>query len=108
MSNENLDSESNELKSQEVGMTLGKAWIYYAIGLICISLLFSMSWIETAILAYLAIGFFMTKFVMGGLIEWHPMHNTISNVFGAKLGMFFFWPLRMVFLLFQLSINRVL
>jgi len=53
-------------------------------------------------------GYVMTRYVMGGLIEFHPLHRTIANVFGTKLWMFLFWPLRMPVLLFKLTISSSL
>jgi hypothetical protein len=50
----------------------------------------------------------MTKVVMGGLIEWHPMYNTIANGFSEKIRMFFMWPLTMAILLIKMSVNKVL
>lgn len=49
----------------------------------------------------------MTKVVMGGLIEWHPMYNTIANVFSEKIRMFFMWPLTMAVLLIKMSVNMI-
>lgn len=63
---------------------------------------------EITAFLYLATGFFMTRYVMRGLIEWHPNYNTLSNVVGAKLKMFAFWPVQMAILLVKLTFNRVL
>lgn len=89
-------------------MDLGMAWMIYIAALLL--------WIGTLILPvgpaflpiYLVSGFVMTRYVMRGLIEFHPVHNTIANVFSAKLWMFLLWPIQMVVLLFKLTVNSAL
>ncbi|ARV18578.1 hypothetical protein AEP_01634 [Curvibacter sp. AEP1-3] len=60
------------------------------------------------LIGYLAIGVFMSRYVMKHLVEWHPNYNTLDNVFSAKIWMVLAWPLRMLVLLFKLSANQVL
>lgn len=104
-----LDSEGEAVSDTgKVPMSLGVAWGIYLGALGVFALLISLGWYSPLFMLYLITGFIMTKVVMGSLIEWHPVHNTVSNVFGAKVGMFFLWPLRMGILLIQLSINKAL
>lgn len=95
-------------KSSGVPMGVGTAWLVYlaALGLWLGTL--SLSWGSVAVIAYLTAGFVMTRVVMRGLIEFHPVHNTIANVFSAKIWMFLLWPIQMLVLLLKLSVNRVL
>lgn len=60
------------------------------------------------LVVHFGLGFVMTRYVMGRLIEFHPVHSTISNVFSAKFWMFIFWPLRMPVLLFKLTVSSSL
>lgn len=101
-----LAAESEE--SSGVPMGVGTAWLVYlaALGLWLGAL--SLSWGGVAVIVYLAAGFVMTRVVMRGLIEFHPVHNTIANVFSAKIWMFLLWPIQMLVLLLKLSVNRVL
>lgn len=63
---------------------------------------------EVTTFLYLATGFVMTRYVMRGLVEWHPNYNTLNNVVGAKLKMFALWPIQMAILLVKLAFNRLL
>jgi hypothetical protein len=89
-------------------MDLGMAWMIYFIALLV--------WIATLVFPvgpaflpiYLISGFVMTRFVMRGLIEFHPVYNTVANVFSAKIWMFLLWPIQMLVLLFKLTVNSSL
>lgn len=99
------DLEPEEASSE---ITLQTAWIIYAVALLV--------WIGTLVWSvgplflpiYLVSGFIMTRMVMRKLIEFHPVYNTVANVFSAKLWMFLLWPLQMGILLFKLTFNRVM
>lgn len=88
-------------------LTLTQGWGCYGAGLALFAL---VAWLvlPMAFLTYLALGVFMSRFVMRRLVEWHPNYNTLHNVFSAKIGMVLLWPLRMLTLLFKLSANQVL
>lgn len=94
--------------AESSSMDLGMAWMIYIVALLL--------WIGTLVLPlgaisaliYLVSGFVMTRFVMRGLIEFHPVHNTIANVFSAKIWMFLLWPIQMGILLLKLSVNSAL
>lgn len=91
----------------EPSLTLLQGWGYYAASCVSLGVLF---WLIPAIgaIGYLAIGGFMSRFVMRRLVEWHPQYNTLNNVVSAKIWMVILWPLRMLILLVQLSVNHVL
>ncbi len=90
------------------GMSLETAWMIYTVAMLV--------WIGTLVLPvgpfflpiYLVSGFVMTRFVMRGVIEFHPVYNTVQNVFSAKLWMFLLWPLQMGILLFKLTFNSTM
>lgn len=51
-------------------------------------------------------GFALNRIVLRGLIEWHPVYNTLGNVSRAKLGMMLLWPIRYPVLFFQLLVSK--
>ena len=91
----------------EPSLTLVQGWGYYAASGLGAAALF---WLapRAGVLGYLAIGVFMSRFVMRRLVQWHPQYNTLHNVVSAKFWMVLLWPLRMLVLLVQLSANHVL
>lgn len=93
---------------EEPRLTLLQGWGFYAGACLGISLLIMLKSAPIGVLGYLAIGVFMSRFVMRRLVEWHPQYNTLNNVVGAKVWMVVLWPVRMLFLLVQLSVNHVL
>lgn len=61
-----------------------------------------------AFIAYIVFGFVLNRVVLRGLVEWHPVHNTIENVSSAKLSSFALWPFSYASLFFKLAVNKVL
>lgn len=105
-SHDGIEGQAAEMTGTQMG--LGMAWGIYAASIAFMWGLVALQWFGFAFTAYLVIGFVMTRIVMRNLIEWHPIYNTVGNVFSAKVWMFLLWPLRMLILLFQLTTNRVL
>ena len=98
-------TDNMEPEGSAAGISLGTAWMIYGAGLL---VLLGISVIPVGPLylpIYLVIGFIMTRFVMRGVMEFHPVYNTVANVFSAKIWMFLLWPLSMGILLFKLTIN---
>ena len=93
-------------------MGLGVAWLIYlgAMLLWIGSLLMPYGTVTglITIVLYIGFGFVMTRYVMRDLIEFHPMYNTVANVFSAKIWMFLLWPIQMLVLLFKLTVNSTL
>lgn len=93
-------------------MGLGVAWLIYLGAMVLwlgVMLLPSNNPIAVlTLVVHFGLGFVMTRYVMSRLVEFHPVHNTISNVFSAKFWMFIFWPLRMPVLLFKLTVSSSL
>jgi uncharacterized membrane protein len=103
-------------------MTLGKGiGIYMAllVGWLFLSPLFGVvaEWLGNAtsashvtlsffLLTYFICGFVMNRVVLRGLIEWHPVYNTIENVSRSKLRYIFFWPIAYPILFFQLAVVK--
>jgi hypothetical protein len=111
-----LEMGAAEHDGQETGnaisMGLGMAWLIYLGAMVLwLGVMLLPNRHLTGMLAlvvHCGLGFVMTRYVMDRLIEFHPVHNTIANVFSAKLWMFLLWPLRMPVLLFKLTVNSSL
>ncbi|MGV8891724.1 MAG: hypothetical protein ACOH2K_01990 [Burkholderiaceae bacterium] len=101
-----------EVQSQVAQMTVGKGIGIYAALLIALIVLIKLTgtftWFTGAIpfLAYFVFGFIMNRMVLRGLIEWHPIHNTIENVSGSKLRSLIFWPIVYLALFFKLGVIK--
>jgi magnesium-transporting ATPase (P-type) len=52
--------------------------------------------------------FIIRKLVNEGRVEYHPLSDTISNVFGEKIVMLIFWPLRYFFFLSQTTLIKII
>ena len=87
------------------GMSLSTAWMIYFASLVVLLVILVVPVGPLYLPIYLVIGFVMTRFVMRGIMEFHPTYSTIANVFSAKIWMFLLWPLSMGILLFKLTIN---
>ena len=93
-------------------MTTGKGILLYLGGLFVFFVLIALSTsIQAfpgilAFVGYLAIGFMLNRVVLRGLIEWHPVYNTLENVSSAKLSTMAFWILAYPKLFFQLLVTK--
>ncbi|WP_419594324.1 hypothetical protein, partial [Thiolapillus sp.] len=87
-------------------MTLKKAWLGYALGLVAMVAWWAILGIVMLIIGknqpwlflpliigYLIIGVTLNIKILRRIIQWHPIYSTIDNVANAKLGMIVFWPL---------------
>jgi hypothetical protein len=108
MGNLEQDGCSEEGLQGSVSMTLGMAWIIYFVALLIWVGVAFIPKLPLGTLVYLACGFVMTRYVMRGVMEFHPVYNTVANVFSAKIWMFLLWPLSMLILLFKLTVNSAL
>jgi len=106
---DNAQSDSNK-----GGMTLMKGvGIYLAVlflmGLFAVAA-GKFEWITPGIFigAYFACGFLLNRVVLRGLVEWHPVYNTLSNVSRSKFQTFFLWPWSYPVLFFQLAVVKIL
>ncbi|ADG14246.1 conserved hypothetical protein [Paraburkholderia atlantica] len=101
-----------ESQAGQPGMTTGKGVGIYALCIVCLVVLIHVSahgkLMSPALVffAYLAMGFALNRIVLRGLIEWHPVYNTLGNVSRAKLGMMLLWPIRYPVLFFQLLVSK--
>lgn len=59
-------------------------------------------------LAYLGVGFALTKYCLPLYIDFHPVWKTIDNLVGVRLRGIFLWPLFYLVLLFKLGFLHVM
>lgn len=103
-----------ENQQQQPGISLRKSIAIYAaflaVFILMVQLAVTTTWFSgiIAFIAYVAFGFVLNRVVLRGLIEWHPMYNTIENVSTAKLSSFALWPLSYASLFFKLAVNKML
>lgn len=101
-----------EVQIQVTQMTISKGiGIYVALLMgmfILIKLAIALTWFSNAIpsVAYFTFGFIINRFVLRGLVEWHPVYNTLENVFSSKLQAFIFWPIVYPILFFKLGVAK--
>ena len=99
-------------RAEQPKMTIGKGWLFYFVALIVFILVCSIGRAATLgavvidVILYFVIGFVMNRMVLRGLIEWHPVYNTIENVSKGKLGMLLVWPVRYPILFFKLLVVK--
>lgn len=105
---------NGKVYTQVFKITLGRGIGVFIVLLIGMSILITLSivftWFSKAIpsVAYLAFGFIMNRFLLRGLVEWHPLYNTLDNVSGSKLSHFIFWPIAYPVLFCKLGITKYL
>lgn len=101
-----------EVQMQSAQMTVGKGIGIYAAFLIGLIVLIKLTgvftWFSGTIpfFAYFVFGFIMNRLVLRGLIEWHPVYNTIENVSSSKLRSLIFWPISYLALFFKLGVIK--
>lgn len=104
----------NEIQTTQPSMSIRKGIAIYCGCLISMVLLINMAinihwfsgWIP--LIGYFVFGFVLNRKVLRGLIEWHPVYNTLENVSSAKMSSLLLWPLSYANLFFQLIVTKVL
>lgn len=64
--------------------------------------------IGIALIAYISCGILLNRTILRNLIEFHPVYNTLDNVFRYKWNMIVIWPIGYMFLLLKLSANKII
>jgi hypothetical protein len=94
------------------GMTTGKGILLYlgSFGILIVLFYLAMKFDSFSggivFFGYFALGFFLNRIVLRGLIEWHPVYNTLDNVASGKLRMMLLWPVTYPALFFQLLVSQ--
>lgn len=88
-------------------ISIGKAFLIY---LLCIAVAIGSGFINWIffIVVYIVCGIYLTKWILPKLVEWHPMYNTVQNVFEAKMGFIFLWFVQYPVLFFKLAVTKYL
>jgi len=95
-----------DVQNANAGMTVGKGVGIYVLCLVSLVALAKFAPGGVAFLAYFVFGFILNRVVLRGLIEWHPVYNTIDNVSSGKLRALIFWPISYLMLFFKLGVIR--
>ena len=61
---------------------------------------------EISVIIYIAGGVCLNRFVLRRIVVWHPIYNTVDNVYKGKLHMFAFWPVSYPILLIKLAVVK--
>jgi hypothetical protein len=75
---------SNEEADEDSGMRLRVAWLIWLVAIGVMWFLIARSWYSAGFWVYLGTSFIMTRIVYRRIVDFHPMHNTLSNVVSAK------------------------
>jgi len=50
----------------------------------------------------------LNRAVLRMIVEWHPVHSTVENVYKTKLGMIALWPILYPILILKLIVVKFL
>ncbi|MFP3637769.1 hypothetical protein [Paraburkholderia sp. SIMBA_054] len=93
-------------------MSLGKAFGYYAgaiAALIVGAIAASMTKMPLVyFFVYFGCGVFLNRTVLRNLITYHPVYNTLDNVYSTKIRALIFWPIAYLALLFKIAVVRAI
>ena len=93
-------------------MSLGKAFGFYAgavVTLIAGALIASATKSPIVYLVvYFACGIFFNRTVLRNLITFHPVYNTLQNVFSTKVRALIFWPISYLVLIGKIAVVRAI
>jgi len=91
-------------------LNLKDAWIIYTVILLafCFVCLLTIliQVVFLSLIAYVACGIYLNRTVLRRIIVWHPVYNTVENVFKGKLYMLFLWPISYPILLLKLAVDK--
>jgi hypothetical protein len=98
--------------NSEPALTLAKASGLYAAALAIFIVVFylgvAVSWFPgiLTVIVFFALGVALSRVVLRGLVEWHPVYNTLENVSASKVRMLLAWPFAYPVLFFQLLVSK--
>lgn len=87
-------------------------WIV-CVGVFALLVIFANTWLPSifvnlSIFFCIAAGIYLNRKVLGKIVEWHPMYDTLEGVASDKLRFFIFWPVSYLALFSRIIVNRVL
>ncbi len=93
-------------------MPMSRALLLYLACLLGFMLLLMLhmgvDWVPklAVLVGYLGAGIFLNRIVLRGLIEWHPVYNTIENVASSKFRQMLLWPFSYPALFIQMGVAK--
>lgn len=104
---ENLDPEFEPMRLRDA-IALYVACLTLVAALLALALaLDSWNFLGATVIAYFALGVVLNRKCLRGLVQFHPLENTVANVAGAKLKFLIFWPISYIVLLCMLAVDRI-
>lgn len=105
---DNFDPDFEPMRLRD-GIALYAACVAFLVALVALTIaLDSWDCLGVTFIAYFVLGFVLNRKCLRGLVDFHPMENTVSNVAGAKLKFLIFWPISYGVLLCMLAVDRIL
>ncbi|MDS0857602.1 hypothetical protein NUV25_07780 [Burkholderia pseudomultivorans] len=93
-------------------MSLGKAFGFYVgavVALIAGAVIAALSKASIVyFVVYFACGIFLNRMVLRNLITFHPVYNTLHNVFSTKVRALLFWPISYLVLIGKIAVVRAI
>lgn len=98
-------------------ITLKRAFIIYVVVLLVFCVIsyglffliqFDITSIFLFVFLYLTGGIYLNRAVLRKIVEWHPVHSTVENVYKTKLGMIALWPILYPILILKLIVVKFL
>ncbi|PTR03335.1 hypothetical protein C8K18_102445 [Paraburkholderia sp. GV068] len=93
-------------------MSLGKAFAFYVgtvFALIAGALIAGATKAPVVyFVVYFACGIFLNRTVLRNLITFHPVYNTLQNVFSTKVRALIFWPISYLVLIGKIAVVRAI
>lgn len=93
-------------------MSLGKAFGFYVgavVALVAGSLIAGATKAPIVYFVfYFACGIFLNRTVLRNLITFHPVYNTLQNVFSTKVRALIFWPISYLVLIGKIAVVRAI
>jgi hypothetical protein len=59
-----------------------------------------------SLILYIVGGVYLNRWVLRRIIIWHPIYDTVENVYKGKLQMFALWPISYPILLLKLAVVK--
>jgi hypothetical protein len=93
-------------------MSLGKAFMIYGCAIVALIVgavaASAAKWPLLYFAVYFACGVFLNRTVLRNLITYHPVYNTLGNVFSTKVRALVFWPLSYLMLMTKIAVVRAI
>ncbi len=93
-------------------MSLGKAFGFYVGAILILIAGAAVAGATKMPILYFAVyfvcGIFLNRTVLRNLITFHPVYNTLQNVFSTKVRALLFWPISYLILIGKIAVVRAI